>query len=55
LAQVVQLCGSQCPTVHVGDHLEADVEKIHEQLYDVDDLSIEYPRLRRFDFPKRGT
>jgi autotransporter-associated beta strand protein len=40
LVRVNLLCGSQCPTIRVGDYLEADGEKQHEQLFDATDVSV---------------
>jgi hypothetical protein len=40
LVRVNLLCGSQCPTIRVGDYLQADGEKQHEQLFDAYDVSV---------------
>ncbi|MFN8522291.1 MAG: hypothetical protein U0821_04205 [Chloroflexota bacterium] len=40
LVTVVLRCGSQCPTIRVGDYLEADGEKIHEQRFEATEISI---------------
>ncbi|MFN8521472.1 MAG: hypothetical protein U0821_00005, partial [Chloroflexota bacterium] len=39
LVTVVLRCGSQCPTIRVGDYLEADGEKIHEQRFEATEIS----------------
>jgi hypothetical protein len=38
------LCGTQCPTIRVGDYLEADGEKQHELLFDATDVSVSRAR-----------
>ena len=38
---VILRCGSQCPTVHVGDYVVISGEKIHELLYIAYDVSVE--------------
>ncbi len=39
--QVVRLsCGGDCPDIRVGDYLEADGEKEHEQLFNADSIEV---------------
>jgi CSLREA domain-containing protein len=40
LQRVILRCGSQCPTIRVGDYLEADGEKINEQLFEATDVAV---------------
>jgi hypothetical protein len=44
LVRVNLLCGNQCPKVQVGDYLEAEGEKQHEQLYDATDVTVKHVR-----------
>jgi hypothetical protein len=44
LVKVVLLCKDQCPTVRVGDYLEADGQKEHEQLFYAEDVEVHRPR-----------
>ena len=37
---VTLLCGSQCPTIHVGDYLELDGEKQSEQAFDATEVTV---------------
>jgi hypothetical protein len=41
---VILRCKSQCPTVHVGDYVVIIGEKVHEQLYIAEDVSVEKGR-----------
>ena len=41
--KVVLLCGDQCPTIRVGDYLEADGEKQHEWLFEATDVTVKRP------------
>lgn len=34
------LCGDQCPVIRVGDYIEVDGEKQHEQLYDAEQVTV---------------
>jgi uncharacterized repeat protein (TIGR01451 family) len=40
LVTVMLLCGNQCPTIRVGDYLEADGEKQHEFLFEAESVTI---------------
>jgi hypothetical protein len=40
LVRVNLLCGDQCPTIKVGDYLEADGEKQSEVLFDATDVDV---------------
>ena len=40
LVRVNLLCGSRCPTIRVGQYLQADGEKQHEFLFDATDVSV---------------
>jgi hypothetical protein len=42
LVRINLLCGSQCPTIRVGDYLEADGEKQNEQLFDATDVIVKH-------------
>jgi hypothetical protein len=33
-------CGSSCPTVRVGNYVEVDGEKVHEQLYEAESVTV---------------
>ena len=33
-------CTTDCPTVRVGDYLEVDGEKVHEQLYEAESVTV---------------
>ena len=37
---VLLRCGSSCPTVHVGNYVEVDGEKVHEQFYEVESVTV---------------
>lgn len=39
-AVVRLLCSDQCPTIHVGDYIEADGTKEHEQLFYADEVTV---------------
>jgi CSLREA domain-containing protein len=41
---VIMRCKSQCPTVHVGDYVVIIGEKVNEQLYIAEDVSVEKGR-----------
>jgi CSLREA domain-containing protein len=41
---VIMRCGSQCPNVQVGDYVTIRGEKVHEQLYIAEDVSVERRR-----------
>ena len=43
LVKVVLYCKDQCPTIRVGDYLEADGEKVHEHLFEATDVSVSGP------------
>lgn len=43
LVKVVLLCGDQCPAIRVGDYLEADGEKQHEQLFEAAEVTVRQP------------
>jgi hypothetical protein len=38
--KVVLLCRDQCPTIRVGDYLEADGEKQHEQIFEATEVTV---------------
>jgi hypothetical protein len=40
LVRVVLRCGEQCPTVQVGDYLQADGQKEHDALFYADQITI---------------
>jgi len=40
IERVTLLCGDRCPTVQVGDYLEADGEKQNEQLFEAETISL---------------
>jgi hypothetical protein len=41
---VIELrCAATCPTVRVGDYVEVEGEKIHEQLYEATDVFVNRP------------
>lgn len=44
LQRVNLYCGSQCPSVRVGDYLEAQGEKQHEGLFDASEASVKRTR-----------
>jgi hypothetical protein len=33
-------CGARCPTVRVGDYVEVDGEKVHEQFYEAESATV---------------
>jgi hypothetical protein len=37
------LCGSQCPTIRVGDYVQVDGEKQSEVLFDATDVTVGAP------------
>jgi hypothetical protein len=37
---VLLRCGARCPTIHVGNYVEVDGEKIHEQLYEAESVTV---------------
>jgi hypothetical protein len=41
LVKVVLLCKDQCPTIKVGDYLEAEGAKQNEQLFEATDVSVD--------------
>lgn len=41
--QVVLRCGEQCPSIQVGDYLEADGTKQHEGLFEATDVTVSRP------------
>ena len=44
-AVIVRLmCGDQCPVIRLGDYIEVDGEKQHEQLYDAEQVTVTRPR-----------
>ena len=40
LVRVSLLCGDQCPTIRVGDYLQADGAKQSEILFDATDVTV---------------
>jgi hypothetical protein len=40
LVTVVYPCGSSCPTIRVGDYVQVSGEKVNEQLYQADDVTV---------------
>jgi hypothetical protein len=42
--RVVLRCGRDCPAIHVGDYLEAEGEKVHEELFEASEVSVSRPR-----------
>ena len=37
---VLLRCGARCPTIRVGDYVEVDGEKVHEQLYEAESVTV---------------
>jgi hypothetical protein len=37
---VLLRCGTRCPTIRVGDYVEVDGEKVHEQLYEAETVTV---------------
>jgi hypothetical protein len=42
--RLLQEAAKACGSIRVGDYLEADGEKVHEQLFEATDVSVKHPR-----------
>lgn len=44
LQTIFLLCGDQCPTIRVGDYVEAEGEKVNEPRFEATEVTVSRPR-----------